>query len=376
MKLDQLVNIQKLREDIENGYITAREYHDKVIYNYTPKATYDGYWTIETTVCRGLICDKNDNVIARPFAKFFTIEQEQGTYHLCDEEGSFESTFKPNFNANVIAVDKLDGSLGILWDDNGEPALSTRGRLDSEIALSFTEFLRSNSRMYMCAKHMIERFPHKTFLFELLDPEEHVIHYPHRDIVLLGYVDIETGSWTEGCLLNSEWEQNGFSVAQRLNCETLGEALALPERENAEGMVIHFFDGKLIKFKQDSYLALRALRYNWDKGFIAELEKTNFAQWLEYSNHHDLKVFGFSDDVMANIEEVKNVVDNHLYKIYHMASLWNSALVSYNDRTQKEYALKVLGDPLYSKHKKFLFAARKYGKIDDLCPFNYTDIDY
>ena len=268
MKLEQLIDSKRLAKCIENNFISAHSYHGKTIYNYTPKVTYSGYWIPETTILRGVICDENNNVIARPFAKFFTLEQEQGTYHLCDEEGSFNSTFSPDFNAQIIATDKLDGSLGILWNDNGEPALSTRGRLDSEIAIYFTKFLRSNSKMNMCAKHMIERFPHMTFLFELLDPAEHVIHYDKEDIVFLGCVDIETGKYTEACLLDSEWERSGLSIAQLLNCHTFSEALELPERENAEGMVIHFQDGKLIKFKQESYLIARRLHYNWKKFFI------------------------------------------------------------------------------------------------------------
>ena len=376
MKLGNLVSLDQLQQDIENGYITAREYHNKIIYNYTPKATYDGYWTIETVTCRGLICDKNQNVVARPFAKFFTIEQEQGHYHLCDEEGSYESTFIPNFNDKVVVTDKLDGSLGILWNDNGEPAISTRGRLDSEIALSFTQLLRSNKDMYEAARFMVTYYPWRTFLFELLDPEEHVIHYPKREIVYLGYVNIDTGEWKEACLEDSTWERRGLPIAQRLNCKTLAEALALPERENAEGMVIHFSDGKLIKFKQDSYLAARMLHYNWKKAFIAELEKTNFAQWTEYIKTRDIQSFNFSEGVAANKDEVESVTWECAPEIGYMICIWNQIFSLLEGCPQKEYALAVLNDSMYSPYKKFLFAARKYGKIDNLYPFNYIDLEY
>ena len=371
MKLKNLFNIQDLYNEINNGNVSVREYHNKIILNYTSRITYSGNWNKINTQTRGLIVEAplsgESNIIARPFAKFFTLDQEQGSYHLCDEEGSFESTFVPDFSAQIIATDKLDGSLGILWNDNGEPALSTRGCLDSEIALFFTNFLRSNSQMYKYAKHMIECFPHKTFLFELLEPDEHVIHYDKEDIVFLGCVDIETGNWKEACLLDSEWEHCGLRIAERLNCNTLAEALELPERENAEGMVIHFADGKLIKFKQESYLIARQIHYNWKKEFMEQLEKTTFAQWDDYANGIG---FDFRNMFIEYEQQMKSIIKLYSFDVFYLEYLWNEIFSNF-EGTQKQYAFMVL--EYYSEYKKFLFDARKYNGIKNLHPFDYIE---
>ena len=49
------------------------------IWNYTPKVQYENTWDEITLQCRGLVTDDNGNVVARPFKKFFNIEEGKHT---------------------------------------------------------------------------------------------------------------------------------------------------------------------------------------------------------------------------------------------------------------------------------------------------------
>ena len=70
MKYPDLANINDL---ISKGLIAVRKHpkFDLYIYNYTKQASADHVWDPTIEACRGLICDADGHVIARPFAKFF-----------------------------------------------------------------------------------------------------------------------------------------------------------------------------------------------------------------------------------------------------------------------------------------------------------------
>ncbi|MCU0391918.1 MAG: hypothetical protein MUE81_12430 [Thermoflexibacter sp.] len=63
------MEIQFLHQLIDEGYIYAQQHPDSelTIYNYSPKAQYERVWNEWTLLCRGLIMDRDYQIIARPF---------------------------------------------------------------------------------------------------------------------------------------------------------------------------------------------------------------------------------------------------------------------------------------------------------------------
>jgi RNA ligase len=96
------MNIEELNQLITDNYINVNKHPkaDLYIYNYTQKAQYERLWNDWTLACRGLIMDRDYNIIARPFKKFFNL-------------GEFENQDIPNESFEVY--EKMDGSLGILY---------------------------------------------------------------------------------------------------------------------------------------------------------------------------------------------------------------------------------------------------------------------
>ena len=45
------------------------------IWNYTEKVQYESLWDDITLQCRGLVTDTEGNIVARPFRKFFNMEE-------------------------------------------------------------------------------------------------------------------------------------------------------------------------------------------------------------------------------------------------------------------------------------------------------------
>ncbi len=92
-------NRSELQSHLDEGHIREVIHPSGTLklYNYTAKCQYDNVWTPVTKACRGLIVSSEDTVIARPFPKFFNLEQH-------DPKDLPNEPFK--------VFDKLDGSLG------------------------------------------------------------------------------------------------------------------------------------------------------------------------------------------------------------------------------------------------------------------------
>lgn len=238
VKLYELFGYREYMYMLDQGYVRENTHPtlDLKILNYTEKAQYDNEWNNVTTKCRGLIVNSEGIVIARPFDKFLNYGQRDADKLLMDEK--------------VIATDKMDGSLGILWSYKGEQGIATRGSFTSDQAIHATELWKE--------KYNFAVAPMWTYMFEIVYPSNRVVlNYGDMDeLVLLGVRDIEEGSVL---LPNDVYTWRGPKT-QTFSYETLREALEAPQRPNAEGLVLYFPDlDYRIKLKQDDYVALHKI---------------------------------------------------------------------------------------------------------------------
>lgn len=234
------VDLDELAKMGEQGYV-RKVVHPRghlELFNYTEACTYEGVWNDTTRQCRGLILDLQGNVVARPFAKFFN-HGEPNAPEL-------------DLDAPVIVTDKMDGSLGILYDDlMGSYAIATRGSFTSEQAIHAS--LLWNERYFSAWAPPAG----VTCLFEIVYPRNRIVvdYGELDDIVLLGARETETGAHVDSRIL--EWP--GLATEEH-PYSTLRAALEAPPRPGQEGLVVFFPDsGERVKLKQDDYVAIHRL---------------------------------------------------------------------------------------------------------------------
>src|SRR4028119_412849 len=119
---------QLLPEMLREGYVCVQRHPTAplFIYNYTPKAQYERVWNEVTLQCRGLILDEGGKVVARPFRKFFNLEEVD------------------SLPAEPFEVyEKLDGSLGILYWTGEQAFIATRGSFTSEQSRKANQILHA-----------------------------------------------------------------------------------------------------------------------------------------------------------------------------------------------------------------------------------------
>ena len=66
-----------LKSMLEQKLVLVQKHPDTdlFIYNYSPLVQYQKLWNEITLMTRGLILDKEMNIVARPFKKFFNLEE-------------------------------------------------------------------------------------------------------------------------------------------------------------------------------------------------------------------------------------------------------------------------------------------------------------
>lgn len=240
MKLYDLFDLERLEQHIAEGFV-KRTMHPSLplaILNYTPKTQYSRTWDHITKSCRGLIYNVDTAEIkARPFQKFFNLGE------LLDEE-------VPKSGFDVL--EKMDGSLGILYPTNDEYyAIATRGSFTSEQAEKATA-------MYLARYHgEWQPRPDFTYLFEIIYPSNRIVvdYGDLNDLVLLDIVHSETGTtdWT-----NDVHGWPGPRV-KKYPDTSITDLLAAPQPANAEGYVLRFDTGERVKIKHDEYVRLHRI---------------------------------------------------------------------------------------------------------------------
>lgn len=249
----------ELAKAVEDGLVTARRHPSLpyTIYNYSPEVQYSNRWNDITLNCRGLILDKDFNIIARPWKKFFNLGQVD---------------LPIQFDTPVEVMDKVDGSLGILYPIVHPDGLdvywgvATRGSFESPQAIEAT-------KLYAEKYGNFDPLPEYTMLFEIVLPWNRIVldYGDTEDLVLLGAVNNETGYYISPTVARYLWTQRGFvtpqpaawpgPVVEVMPYKSIGEALSYTDRPNAEGFVIrsHNF---MVKLKQADYLSLHKLVTN------------------------------------------------------------------------------------------------------------------
>jgi len=241
---------------IEDGYITERKHPDcnYFIYNYTAKTQYEGFWNEWTMQCRGLILDDRGNIIAKPFPKFFNIQE------YCDS--SPLGTLPIKSDEKFELFEKIDGSLGIQYQmPDGEWRIATRGSFESEQAKVATEILH---RRYVPGGFFEFRNGY-TYLWEIIYPENRIVidYGSIIDIVLLGVVNNLTGKeWDYDFTLcnfcGGTTRIDAIPLVRKYGEFTLNEIPKIDEH-NKEGFVLKTKNDFRVKLKFDEYRRLHKL---------------------------------------------------------------------------------------------------------------------
>lgn len=239
-----IVDLDELRS--RSKYITEQKHPalPLIIWNYTHTCQFDRAWDMYTRACRGLITDLEGHIIARPFNKFFNLNEH--------EETKIENLPL----TDLVIYEKLDGSLGIqyYWDD--EVCIATRGSFSSDQATWATEWLRAKGFKKK------DFNPAWTYLYEIIYPENRiVVNYGDRnELVLIAVIETATGKDVD------QWQAEALKLGLSCAKQFAGDIWQMMEHlktvgDAEEGFVIRVEKPKYIriKVKGEEYVRLHRL---------------------------------------------------------------------------------------------------------------------
>lgn len=242
------LDIEEVKKRIDNGLLVVRKHPflDLRIFNYTHKTQHGRLWDSYTRICRGLIVDGHNNIINNPFPKFYNL-------------GETAETMIHNLPYEVPNItEKLDGMLGILYEEGDDPAIATRGAFDSPYAEWATNWLRLKG--YSLDDFNLDY----TYLFEIIYPgNKVVVDYGDRaELTLIAvrnnYNDHELDHIEEAKKLGLSYVQE-FSSDDVSGIDKISDALKYLEKlkgSEYEGFVCRYSNGLRLKIKSADYRRL------------------------------------------------------------------------------------------------------------------------
>lgn len=298
--LESIMDLDLLKRDIDEGFIAVRPHPEDDTLNilsYTSMAQIRGKWDDATKQARGLIVQTSDSqfsdaiIVERPWRKFFTLSQHTSGWALGDEENTTSATNSLDsldFDSPAETTNKMDGSLGILYrSPNGSIALSTKGSFESDQAKFYTRLLHKNPELLEQAENLKNSEKDKTFLFELVGRDNLIVlNYDEDKIVLLGAVNKNTGLYYSPNDYSDRWSDG---ITETMPTTTVRDALNLPDRENAEGVVIRVVSNDpekqmQLKVKQEDYLNLHRIMFNQPASSVREAIQSSSATYKDLLN--------------------------------------------------------------------------------------------
>jgi len=325
--------LQKLNKYHEDGLL-YKQVHPTLpltIWNYTEKVQYEGLWDEITLSTRGLVTNEFGTIVARPFKKFFNME-----------EG------KHNQTTDFEVFEKVDGSLGIIFNYNGEWMMATRGSFTSDQAIKGKEIFDRYVKEYGNNNLNVNL----TYLVEVLYPENRIVVDYGKDekLVLLGISD------QYGEIHHSHFEHLWFHkdlIVKKYDGIKDYSVLKGMVKDTEEGFIVLFSNGDRMKIKGQEYLRLHKIMTNLSTTAVWEVLSSG-------GNIEDL-LKDVPDEFYKKIKEYEKTLRYGFYQVSEYSGKAHDYFRygKYNDKdpepTKKEFAEHVIKN-IHPPYKSVMFA--------------------
>jgi hypothetical protein len=285
------------------------------IWNYTEEVQYENKWDELTLSTRGLVTDEFGTIVARPFKKFFNMEEGKHT---------------PTTDFEVF--EKVDGSLGIVFNYKGDWIIATRGSFTSDQAVKGKKML---DRLKM------DKAPHNlTYLFEIIYPENRIVvdYGDQEKLVLLGAIEVGSGTEISRHTLEYFASEIGSDIAKSYDGIKDYSVLKDMVKDNEEGFIVRFFNGDRMKVKGHEYLRLHKIMTN--------ISTTSVWEVLSNGGNFDDMIKDVPDEFYDKIRKYSIILKYDYIAILEDArKRFNYYYENNFFPTKKEYALWVQTQP-------------------------------
>lgn len=261
--LHDVLDPEELTEALAAGNVSVQTHPTLPlrIFNYTAACQYNRGWNRTTLACRGLIADFHNEVVARPFPKFFNY----GEVPLADI---------PQNVPRVTA--KMDGSLGIIYPTPDGHAVATRGSFTSDQAVWATGWLRRYAPEFQQPDGV-------TTLVEIIYPDNRVVvdYGGAETLVLIAAIRVDSGADVPPWEIDWWVHDRTMPFPEARTMEAAYRVGTSNAMQTEEGVVACWFRGNResfrVKVKHPEYVRLHRILTNmsarrlWETAAVSDL---------------------------------------------------------------------------------------------------------
>lgn len=284
------MNLPSLQEFLKAetmGRVASHRKGHLIGFKYTNETVYAQDWDDVTLNARGIVFNElTGEVVARPFKKFFNYQE------YFDEEGNHSSLynilpveFRPNISGPARYMEKVDGSLGIVFYNlyTEKWQVKTGGSFESDQSIWAQKWFDKNiNTLYLIQT--------RTYLFEIVSNEDiHPIHYNYEGMVLLSVISNNTGEEYSLDEIKQTAELLKCRMAEIYDFTDFNKAVAWAKKlpKTQEGLVITFDNGFKCKAKSDEWCELAKMfegMTKWNIWVCYDCEKDFFYAHVDKHN--------------------------------------------------------------------------------------------
>lgn len=352
-----LPTLEEFIKAAEEGRILRHDFNNLVGFKYTTNTVYSGDWNPVTLYARGIVFDKDTGkVLAYPFEKFFNfgelVDDQSNLTKLAHDviaHQGYDNLLRDISTQRFRVMDKLDGSLGIMFWTGKTWLIKTAGSFVSEQALWANKWAADNIDVTKLDKNC-------TYMFEIIyDEDVHPIQYDFEGLVLLGINDNTTMKekpFTDIVHTAFELKINHAEVLEFTDFdEVVKYAKALPNAK--EGVVVTFDNGFKVKIKGAEFLALQRIFHYLSPAVIWE----NF-DWENAESSYCIAA-QYAEDFIKNIPEELTDMKEAANQIAEKFFMNMTEVFNYGQQLRADYPIRKEAYEALCKSscKKELYAA-------------------
>ena len=194
--------------------------------------------------CRGLIFDDQGYLISRPYHKFFNMNERDET----------DIKNLPFFREHNV-LEKLDGSMVRPFMLNSELRLGTKMGI-TDTSMMAEEYLAGH---HVNLHDQIEIWLAEgwTPIFEFVGPHNKiVVDYDQPGLYLTALREVDTGNYLDIQKFTHYTKKHNHKALSSDNGQLDARIDEIRSAKNSEGVVIRWYDGHMVKVKNDWYLRL------------------------------------------------------------------------------------------------------------------------
>lgn len=346
--------LNKMWREVEAGRVISNQSGSLTLFKYTQKTIIEDLWNDVNRQARGIIFDIDGRVVARPFNKFFNMNEREET----------KAANLP-WSDGFEIFEKLDGSCGTGYIHDSQWKLATPGSMESDQALEGTRILNEAIRtpgkteldplFWVDQRYNLNHLPVDcTPIFEILYPENRIVvdYHGERAVVLLAIFEHNGEEWHPR-RVDQIAQMCGFRRPKEYRMD-LREATF---EDNTEGYVCRFDCGLRVKVKSPTYLRIhRLLDAMSPKGVIA----------LIRGREYGVTVKQLPPEIAKDFDDIRALVQGMYDKIFTDAHAnLNRMLELQGENTPRKQQALWVQENVDNMESGFVFALLDDKEIED-----------